>query len=110
MRVELDAFDSGLGLGGQVERIVVGEIDRADLLEDLHGARELRGVLGARGKDCLDLVVMALIRQGVHGNERAFTLGDVGAEVLVGGLFGADQVEQVVLNLKGKAGVQAKGA
>ena len=53
---------------------------------------------------------MALIRQGVHGNERAFTLGDVGAEVLVGGLFGADQVEQVVLNLKGKAGVQAKGA
>ena len=105
MRVELDAFDSGLGLGGQVERIVVGEIDRADLLEDLHGARELRRVLGARGKDCLDLVVMALIRQGVHGNERAFTLGDVGAEVLVGGLFGADQVEQVVLNLKGKASI-----
>ena len=54
--------------------------------------------------------MIALIRQGVHGNERALTLGDVGAEVLVGGLLGADQVEQVVLNLEGKARVQAKGA
>lgn len=61
MRVELDAFDSGLGLSGQVERIGVGVIDGAGLLEDLHGACELRRVLGARGKDCLDLVVIALV-------------------------------------------------
>ena len=46
----------------------------------------------------------------MHGNERALTLGDVGAEVLVGGLLGANKVEQVILNLEGKAGVQAKGA
>ena len=61
MRVELDTFDSGLGLGSQVECVSVGEIDRAGLLEDLHGACELRGVLGARGKDCLDFVVITLV-------------------------------------------------
>ena len=61
MRVELDAFDGGLGFGGQVQRVGVGEIDRAGLLEDLHGACKLRGVLGARGKDCLDLVVITLV-------------------------------------------------
>ena len=46
----------------------------------------------------------------MHGNEGALALGDIGAEVLVGGLLGADQVEQVVLNLEGKARVQPKGA
>ena len=46
----------------------------------------------------------------MHGDEGALALCDIGAEVLVGGLFGADQVEQVVLNLEGKARVQAKGA
>ena len=61
MRVERNVLDGGLGFGGQVQRIGVGEIDRAGLLEDLHGACELRGVLGARGKDCLDLVVIALV-------------------------------------------------
>ena len=110
MRVKLNVLDGSLGFCGQVQRVGVSIFDGAGLLEDLHGARELRGVLGARGKDCLDLVVMALIRQGVHGNERAFTLGDVGAEVLVGGFLSADKVEQVVLNLKGKARMQAKGA
>lgn len=68
----------------------MGEIDRASLLEDLHSTCKLRGVLGARGEDCLDFVVITLIRQGVHGNERALTLGDVGAEVLVGDLLGTD--------------------
>ena len=105
MRVERNVLDGGLGFGGQVQRVGVGVIDRAGLLEDFHGARELRGVLGARGEDRFNLVVIALIRQGVHGNERALTLGDVGAEVLVGGLLGANEVEQVILNLEGKAGV-----
>ena len=46
----------------------------------------------------------------MYGDKRALALGDVGAEVLVGGFLSADKVEQVVLNLKGKARVQAKGA
>ena len=54
--------------------------------------------------------MIALIRQGVYGDKRALALGDVGTEVLVGGLLGTDQVEQIILDLEGKAGVQAKGA
>ena len=61
MRVERNVLDGGLGFGGQVQCVGVGEIDRAGLLEDLHGTCELRGVLGARGKDCLDLVVITLV-------------------------------------------------
>ncbi len=94
MRIKLNVLDGRFGLGGQVERVSVGVIDGAGLLEDFHGAGELHGVLGARGKDCLDLVVMALIRQGVHGNECALALGDVGAEVLVGGLLGANKLSR----------------
>ena len=61
MRVERNVLDGGLGLSGQVQRVGVGVIDRAGLLEDLHGARELRGVLGARGEDRFNLVVIALV-------------------------------------------------
>ena len=110
MRIKLNVLDGRFGLSGQVERVSVGVIDRAGLLEDLHGACELRGIIGARGKNRLDLVVVALIREGVYGDKRALALGDVGAEVLVGGFLSADKVEQVVLNLKGEARVQAKGA
>ena len=45
----------------------------------------------------------------MHGDERALALCDIGAEVLVGGLLGANKVEQIILDLKGKARVQAKG-
>lgn len=110
MRIKLNVLDGRFGLSGQVERVSVGVIDGVGLLEDLHGACELRGIIGARGKNRLDLVVVALIREGVYGDKRALALGDVGAEVLVGGFLSADKVEQVVLNLKGKACVQAKGA
>ena len=103
MRIKLNVLDGRFGLSGQVERVSVGVIDGAGLLEDLHGACELRGIIGARGKNRLDLVVVALIREGVYGDKRALALGDVGAEVLVGGFLSADKVEQVVLNLKGKA-------
>ena len=58
MRVERNVLDGRFGLGGQVERISVGVIDRAGLLEDLHGACELRGVLGARGKDRFNLCLL----------------------------------------------------
>lgn len=110
MRIKLNVLDGRFGLSGQVERVSVGVIDGAGFLEDLHGACELRGIIGARGKNRLDLVVVALIREGVYGDKRALALGDVGAEVLVGGFLSADKVEQVVLNLKGKARVQAKAA
>ena len=110
MRIKLNVLDGRFGLSGQVERVGVSIFDGAGLLEDLHGACELRGIIGARGKNRLDLVVVALIREGVYGDKRALALGDVGAEVLVGGFLSADKVEQVVLNLKGEARVQAKGA
>ena len=61
MRIKLNVLDGRFRLGGQVERVSVGVIDGAGLLEDLHGACKLRGVLGARGKDCLDLVVITLV-------------------------------------------------
>lgn len=102
MRIKLNVLDGRFGLSGQVERVSVGVIDGAGFLEDLHGACELRGIIGARGKNCLDLVVVALIREGVYGDKRALALGDVGAEVLVGGFLSADKVEQVVLNLKAR--------
>ena len=65
MRVELDAFDSGLGLSGQVERIGVGVIDGAGLLEDLHGACELRRVLGEL---CAKSVKVAGTQKGAAAN------------------------------------------
>ena len=83
MRIKLNVLDGRFGLSGQVERVCVGVIDGAGLLEDLHGACELRGIIGARGKNRLDLVVVALIREGMYGDKRALALGDVGAASLV---------------------------
>ena len=83
MWIKLNVLDGRFGLSGQVERVSVGVIDGAGLLEDIHGACELRGIIGARGKKLLDLVVVALIREGMNGDKRALALGDVGAEVLV---------------------------
>ena len=68
--IKLNFLDGRFGLSGQVERVSVGVIDGAGLLEDLHGACELRGIIGARGKNRLDLVVVALIREGVYGDKR----------------------------------------
>ena len=47
VRIKLNVLDGRFGLSGQVERVSVGVIDVAGLLEDLHGACELRGIIGA---------------------------------------------------------------
>lgn len=43
------------------------------------------------------------VLQGVHHNQRALALGDIAAEVLLLGLVGAHEVQQIVLDLEGEA-------
>ena len=39
-------------------------------------------------------------------HERALALGDVAAEILLGGLLAADEVQQIVLNLESESCVE----
>ena len=50
------------------------------------------------------------VLQGVHHNQRALALGDIAAEVLLLGLVGAHEVQQIVLDLEGEARVQPVAA
>ena len=54
--------------------------------------------------------MVATVFERVHNDERALAFGDIGAEVFVLRLFFTNQVEQVVLNLKGETRVKAKRA
>ena len=80
-------------------------------LEDLDRAIQAVGVGGAACEDVHQLVMRGVICivKGVNGHQGAFALCDVAAEILVARLFFAYEVEQIVLNLKRQASVQASG-
>lgn len=112
MRIKLNVLDGRFGLSGQVERVSVGVIDGVLVSWKISTAAcELRGISSVPEERIASTSSWWRHQRGRvrQTSVRLPSVMSVRKSLLAASLV-ADKVEQVVLNLKGKACVQAKGA